>query len=61
MTMLYGVLPPAMAWAMLYKNMESNDGKMAIRTQPVLLICVGLLASVILAGQFLQDLSTRHS
>lgn len=60
MTMLYGVLPPAMAWAMLYKNVQSNDEIAVTGTQPILLLCVGLLASVVLAEQFLQDLSTLH-
>lgn len=61
MTMLYGVLPPAMAWAMLYKNVESNGEVTATGTRQILLLCVGLVASVILAGQFLQDVSTLHS
>lgn len=61
MTLLYGVLPPAMAWAMLNKNVKFNDEIMVTGTQPILLFCVGLLASVILAGQFIQDLSNLHS
>lgn len=60
MTMLYGIFPPAMAWAMLNKNGEGSNQKAASRARPTL-VCVGLLAGVILLEQIFRDLSTLHS
>ncbi|KAK4356058.1 hypothetical protein RND71_025029 [Anisodus tanguticus] len=59
MTMLYGILPPAMAWAM--HNSESrNSEKIISRARPALL-SLGLVACGIVAVQILQDLSLLHS
>ncbi|KAL7148326.1 hypothetical protein ABFS83_06G171000 [Erythranthe nasuta] len=46
MTMLYGVLPPAMAWATMKKNKMKKRGEKLVsisRTKPVI-ICMGLIA-----------------
>ncbi|XP_059628307.1 uncharacterized protein LOC132271063 isoform X2 [Cornus florida] len=59
MTMLYGVLPPAMAWAM--HNTESIDtDQNTISTARPALVGVGLLACGIVMEQLLQDLSFLH-
>ncbi|XP_062001221.1 uncharacterized protein LOC133718397 [Rosa rugosa] len=56
MTMLYGVLPPAMAWAMHNKERDNaSDQKTLSRARPVL-VAVGLLACGIVAEQILQDI-----
>ena len=67
MTMLYGVLPPAMAWAMHNRQCEEEgqrqetDQKAIIsRAWPALLV-VGLFACGIVVEQILQDLSMLHS
>ncbi|KAL2549533.1 Tryptophan/tyrosine permease [Forsythia ovata] len=60
MTMLYGILPPAMAWAMEKKNGQDNDETAISRAQPAL-IGVGLFACGIVVEQILQDLSMLHS
>ncbi|GAA0141951.1 hypothetical protein LIER_02970 [Lithospermum erythrorhizon] len=56
MTMLYGVLPPAMAWAVCNKEEENPDQIMISSARPAL-IGVGLFACLIIAEQILQDLS----
>ncbi|XAR52372.1 hypothetical protein NMG60_11020411 [Bertholletia excelsa] len=61
MTVLYGVLPPAMAWAM--QNRESEEGRggqRAISAAKPTLFGVGLFACGIVAEQILQDLSMLH-
>ncbi|CAL9007784.1 unnamed protein product [Prunus brigantina] len=60
MTMLYGVLPPAMAWAMHNNERENGEQKTLSRARPVLL-GVGLFAFAIVAEQILQDILTFHS
>ncbi|XP_027087211.1 uncharacterized protein [Coffea arabica] len=60
MTMLYGVFPPAMAWAVLSKNGEGSDHIAGSRFRPTL-ICVGILAGAILIEQIFQDLSILQS
>lgn len=60
MTVLYGVLPPAMAWAMLYKNEEANQAKIAPAARPTL-ICVGVAAGLVLVEQIFQDFSILYS
>ncbi|CAI9091059.1 OLC1v1025978C1 [Oldenlandia corymbosa var. corymbosa] len=60
MTVLYGVFPPAMAWAMLSKNSGDQNKKAVSKARPTL-ICAGLLAGVILVEQILQDLSILPS
>ncbi|KAK9282801.1 hypothetical protein L1049_011023 [Liquidambar formosana] len=59
MTMLYGVLPPAMAWAMHDRENEDNDQKALSRARPAL-IGAGLFACGIVTEQILQDLSVLH-
>lgn len=56
MTMLYGVLPPAMAWAM-HRSEECDDTQKGglSRAKPAL-VGVGLFASGIVMEQVLQDL-----
>lgn len=60
MTMLYGVLPPAMAWAMNKKNGQGANPTAISRAGPAL-IGVGLFACGIVVEQILQDLSMLHS
>lgn len=55
MTMLYGVLPPAMAWAMLSREAEDTEQKPFSKARPVLL-GVGLFACGIVVEQILQDI-----
>lgn len=59
MTMLFGILPPAMAWAM--HNGKGKDSEMKISIARPALVCVGLVACGILAVQILQDLSMLQS
>ena len=60
MTMLYGVLPPAMAWAMLHcRESEDNNQKELSRTKPALLV-LGLFTCGIVMEQLFQDLSLLH-
>ncbi|TMW83560.1 hypothetical protein EJD97_001352 [Solanum chilense] len=59
MTMLYGILPPAMAWAMHNSKVKDSETKISI-ARPAL-IFVGLVACGIVAVQVLQDLSMLHS
>ncbi|KAL9388564.1 hypothetical protein Peur_017169 [Populus x canadensis] len=59
MTILYGVLPPAMAWAMYNKEREDSSQNELSRVRPALL-GVGILASGIVVEQILQDFSALH-
>ncbi|KAM3287945.1 tyrosine-specific transport system [Capsicum chacoense] len=59
MTILYGILPPAMAWAML--NSEGQDSEMMISRARPALLSVGLVACAIVSLQILQDFSMLHS
>ncbi|KAK9913246.1 hypothetical protein M0R45_037069 [Rubus argutus] len=60
MTMLYGLLPPAMAWTMHNKERDdASNQKTLSRARPVLL-AVGLLACAIVGEQILQDILTFH-
>ena len=54
MTMLYGVLPPAMAWAIQNREGEDSDQKALTRARPALL-GVGLFACGLVVEQILQD------
>ncbi|PON34097.1 Tryptophan/tyrosine permease [Parasponia andersonii] len=60
MTMLYGVLPPAMAWAMHNREQEKSERKALTKARP-LLIGVGLFACGIVAEQILQDILILYS
>ncbi|KAK6144823.1 hypothetical protein DH2020_021643 [Rehmannia glutinosa] len=62
MTMLYGVLPPAMAWAMMKKKKkgQENDKSAAISKAGAALVGVGLFACGIVVEQILQDFSFLH-
>ncbi|KAK4578826.1 hypothetical protein RGQ29_028776 [Quercus rubra] len=55
MTILYGVLPPAMAWAMLNREAEDPEQKAFSKARP-LLLGVGLFACCIVIEQILQDI-----
>ncbi|XP_019247829.1 PREDICTED: uncharacterized protein LOC109227215 isoform X4 [Nicotiana attenuata] len=59
MTMLYGVLPPAMAWAM--HNREGKDNEKIISRATPVLLSIGLISCGIIVVQILQDLSILHS
>ncbi|KAJ6983349.1 hypothetical protein NC653_026222 [Populus alba x Populus x berolinensis] len=59
MTILYGVLPPAMAWAMYNREREDSSQNELSRVRPALL-GVGILASGIVVEQILQDFSALH-
>ncbi|XP_076895773.1 uncharacterized protein LOC143548527 [Bidens hawaiensis] len=59
MTMLYGVLPPAMAWAM-HIGQENGDINGISRAKPVL-IGIGLFACGIILDQMFLDISIFHS
>ncbi|KAJ4846673.1 hypothetical protein Tsubulata_019717 [Turnera subulata] len=60
MTILYGVLPPAMAWATRSKEQGDYDQKVMIsRTRPELL-GVGICACGIVVEQIYQDFLTLH-
>lgn len=59
MTMLYGILPPAMAWAM--HNSKGKDSEPKISIARPALVTVGIVACGIVAVQILQDLSMLHS
>ncbi|XP_016448652.2 uncharacterized protein LOC107773739 isoform X2 [Nicotiana tabacum] len=59
MTMLYGVLPPAMAWAM--HNREVKDSEKIISSATPVLLSIGLISCGIIVVQILQDLSILHS
>ncbi|KAL0358686.1 UNVERIFIED_CONTAM: hypothetical protein Sangu_0718000 [Sesamum angustifolium] len=59
MTMLYGVLPPAMAWAMNKKHGQETEETAVSRAGPAL-VGVGLFACGIVVEQILQDFSFLH-
>ncbi|XP_077250706.1 uncharacterized protein LOC143890054 isoform X2 [Tasmannia lanceolata] len=60
MTILYGVLPPAMAWAMQARGGgDENSGNALFGAKPAL-VGVGLFACGIVMEQILQDLSMLH-
>lgn len=52
MTMLYGILPPAMAWATQRRELD----KESLWSSRPALVGVGLFACGIVAEQFLQDI-----
>lgn len=56
MTMLYGVLPPAMALAMYHGNSDYKEQTTEISRARPALLCVGLFACAIVVEQILQDL-----
>ena len=61
MTMLYGILPPAMAWAMYNsEDGEDADQKSSVSKARPLLLGIGLFACAIVVEQVLQDISTMH-
>ncbi|XP_058204645.1 uncharacterized protein LOC131318720 isoform X2 [Rhododendron vialii] len=62
MTMLYGVLPPAMAWAAMTnrENEEKKTDQKAISTTRPALLGVGLFACGIILEQIFHDLSMLH-
>ncbi|WRX12940.1 Amino acid/polyamine transporter 2 - like 1 [Theobroma cacao] len=59
MTLLYGVLPPAMAWAMQNREGEDSHQKALTRPKPAL-FGVGLFACAIVVEQILQDFLALH-
>ncbi|KAK9061254.1 hypothetical protein SSX86_018434 [Deinandra increscens subsp. villosa] len=59
MTILYGVLPPAMAWAMHIA--EEKDDTKGISTAKPALIGVGLFACGIILEQIIHDISIFHT
>ncbi|CAK9313443.1 unnamed protein product [Citrullus colocynthis] len=60
MTMLYGVLPPAMAWEMHSRESEDTDSKALLRKRPALL-GLGLFACGIMVEQVIQDILKLQS
>ena len=54
MTVMYGVLPPAMAWTMKKKEYESSGEKSLSDAWPAL-IMVALFSCGIMVDQILQD------
>ncbi|XP_051121202.1 uncharacterized protein LOC127244761 isoform X2 [Andrographis paniculata] len=59
MTMLYGVLPPAMAWAMNNKKGQGTELPGISKTGPVV-ISVGLFACGVVLEQLFRDFSSIH-
>lgn len=57
MTMQYGVLPPAMAWALRNRERDYGGDEKAISRARPALVGIGLFASGIVVEQVLQDLS----
>lgn len=55
MTMLCGVLPPAMAWVMLNREFKDTDQKSFSKAR-LILLGVGLFACGIVVEQILQDI-----
>ncbi|XVF83244.1 hypothetical protein PTKIN_Ptkin16aG0119400 [Pterospermum kingtungense] len=55
MTVLYGVLPPAMAWAMQNRESEDSDHKVLLRANRPALFGVGLFACGVVVEQIVQD------
>lgn len=60
MTMLYGVMPPAMAWAMEKKNRGVEIEQAAISRSGLAIYGVGLFACGIVGQQILRDFSFLH-
>ncbi|CAL0333396.1 unnamed protein product [Lupinus luteus] len=60
MTVLYGVLPPAMAWAMHKREPELSEKNELSNAMPALIV-VGLFACSIVVEQILQDILSLHS
>lgn len=60
MTMLYGVLPPAMAWARFNKEQEDSEQKILSKARPVL-VGAGLFACGIVAEQIVLDILILQS
>lgn len=60
MTMLYGILPPAMAWAMHSKEKEDSEWEILSKARPVL-VGAGLFACAIVAEQILLDILLLQS
>lgn len=60
MTMLYGVLPPAMAWALHSEQPQDADRKTLSSVKPFV-FGAGLLACCIMVEQIFQDFSAFHS
>ena len=54
MTMLYGVLPPAVAWAMYNRESEDTNSKALLKERHALL-GLGLFACGIMVEQVLHD------
>ncbi|KAH9768275.1 hypothetical protein KPL71_011552 [Citrus sinensis] len=59
MTVLYGVLPPAMAWAVHNQESKDSDRNELSRAKPVV-FAVGIFACGIVVEQVLQDFSAFH-
>ncbi|KAH9703663.1 hypothetical protein KPL70_011173 [Citrus sinensis] len=59
MTMLYGVLPPAMAWAVHNQESKDSDRNELSRARPVV-FAVGIFACGIVVEQVLLDFSAFH-
>ncbi|MED6114164.1 hypothetical protein PIB30_077647 [Stylosanthes scabra] len=59
MSVLYGVLPPVMAWAM-DKGKAKHSGERELSTARPTLIVVGLFACGIVAEQILHDFLALH-
>ncbi|XP_048231533.1 tyrosine-specific transport system isoform X2 [Ricinus communis] len=59
MTMLYGVLPPAMAWAMYDREKEDTKEKVLWKAKPAL-VGVGIFACGIMVEQIFQYFSELH-
>ena len=59
MSVLYGVLPPAMAWAMHKREAELSGQKELSNARPALIV-VGLFACGIVVEQILQDILALH-
>ncbi|XP_054783166.1 uncharacterized protein LOC129290419 isoform X3 [Prosopis cineraria] len=59
MTVLYGVLPPAMAWTMQKREYEGSGAKSLSEAWPAL-IMVSLFACGIVVDQILQDTQALH-
>ncbi|XP_057979579.1 uncharacterized protein LOC131165643 isoform X2 [Malania oleifera] len=60
MTLLYGVLPPAMAWTMSNRDSNNADDENALSRARPALLGVGLFACGIVFEQILQGLSLFH-
>ncbi|OMO81254.1 hypothetical protein COLO4_23686 [Corchorus olitorius] len=55
MTMLYGVLPPAMAWALNSRSESEDSDHKVLRGVKAALFGVGLVSCGIVVEQILQD------